>query len=49
MAGQMVHREPVNDRHIIPMHIYLPGTYAVGFISHSGQLLETKKLVVTGD
>jgi hypothetical protein len=49
MAGQMVHRELVNDRNIIPMHMYLPGNYAVGFISHSGQLLETKKLVVTGD
>ena len=49
MLGQMVHRELVNERSIIPMHIYLPGNYAVGFISHSGQLLETKKLVVTGD
>jgi len=27
----------------------LPGNYLVGFISSSGQLLETKKLVVTGD
>jgi hypothetical protein len=49
VLGQMVHRELVNDRSIIPMHIYLPGNYAVGFISYSGQLLETKKLVVTGD
>jgi hypothetical protein len=39
----------VNERGIIPMHIYLPGNYAVGFISYSGQLLETKKLVITGD
>ena len=48
VLGQMIHREPVNERSIIPMHIYLPGQYAVGFISHSGQLLETKKLIVTG-
>jgi hypothetical protein len=49
MLGQMIHRELVNERSIIPMHIYLPGNYAVGFISYSGQLLETKKLVITGD
>jgi hypothetical protein len=49
VLGQMIHREPVNERNIIPMHINLPGTYFVGFISHGGQLLETKKLVVTGD
>lgn len=49
VLGQMVHREPVNERSIIPMHIYLPGNYLVGFISHTGQLMETKKLIVTGD
>ncbi|OQP57924.1 hypothetical protein A3860_39765 [Niastella vici] len=49
VLGQMIHRELVNDRSIIPLHINLPGNYFVGFISHSGQLLETKKLVVTGD
>lgn len=49
VLGQMVHRELVNERHIIPMHIYLPGTYFVGFISEGGQLLQTKKLLVTGD
>jgi hypothetical protein len=48
VLGQMVHREPVNDRSIIPMHIYLPGNYLVGFIAQGGQLLETKKLIVTG-
>jgi hypothetical protein len=47
--GQMVHREPVNERRVIPMHINLSGNYFVGFISQGGQLLETKKLVVTGD
>jgi hypothetical protein len=49
VLGQMIHREPVNDRSIIPMSLWLPGNYLVGFISNSGQLLETKKLVVTGD
>ncbi|THU32074.1 T9SS type A sorting domain-containing protein [Niastella caeni] len=49
VTGQMIHRELVNERRIIPMHLYLPGNYLVGFISHSGQVLETKKLVVTGD
>jgi hypothetical protein len=49
VLGQMVHREAVNDRSIIPMHIYLPGNYLVGFISQGGQVLETKKLIVTGD
>ncbi len=49
VLGQMIHREPVNDRSIIPMHIYLPGNYHVGFISEGGQVLETKKLIVTGD
>lgn len=49
VLGQMIHREPVNDRNILPMSLWLPGNYLVGFISNSGQLLETKKLVVTGD
>lgn len=49
VAGQMLHRELVNNRSIIPMHIYLPGTYFVGFVSHGGQLLQTQKLLVTGD
>lgn len=49
LLGQMIHREPVNTRNIIPMSLQLPGNYLVGFISHSGQVLETKKLVVTGD
>ena len=49
VLGQMIHREPVNERSIIPMSIWLPGNYLVGFISNSGQLLDTKKLIVTGD
>jgi len=49
VLGQMIHREPVNDRNIIPLSLWLPGNYLVGFISTGGQLLETKKLVITGD
>jgi hypothetical protein len=49
LLGQMIHREPVNDRSIIPMTLQLPGNYLAGFISHSGQVLETRKLVITGD
>jgi hypothetical protein len=48
VLGQLVHREPVNERNIIEMNIQLPGSYFVSFISHSGQLLETKKLLITG-
>jgi hypothetical protein len=47
--GQLVRRELVNERSIIEMNIYLPGVYEVSFISHSGQLLETKKLLITGN
>jgi hypothetical protein len=47
--GQLVRRELVNERSIIEMTIHLPGVYEVAFISHSGQLLETKKLLVTGN
>ena len=49
VLGQMIHRELVNERTIIPMHINLPGAYMVGFISDSGQLMETKKLIITGN
>jgi hypothetical protein len=44
--GQMLHRELVNERSIIPMHLWVHGVYAIGFISHSGQLMETKRLIV---
>jgi hypothetical protein len=46
--GQLLRRELVNERTIIEMNINLPGNYFVSFISHSGQLLDTKKLVITG-
>jgi hypothetical protein len=45
--GQTMHREEVNERGIIEMHLRMPGTYMVGFISFSGQIVQTKKLVIT--
>lgn len=44
--GQKIREEAVNERSIIEMHLYLPGTYFVGFVTYSGQLIETKKLVI---
>jgi hypothetical protein len=46
--GQKIREVPVNERSIIDMYLNIPGTYMVGFITYSGQVLETKKLVVTG-
>jgi hypothetical protein len=48
VLGQKLREEEVNYRSIIEMHMYLPGTYFVGFISYSGQLIDTKKLVIEG-
>lgn len=44
--GQVVKREEVRERGIIEMYLRTPGTYAVGFISFSGQIIDTKKLVI---
>ena len=44
--GQTIKMEAVNERAIIEMYLRTPGTYMVGFISFSGQLVETKKLVI---
>jgi hypothetical protein len=46
--GQLLRQEPVNGRTIIEMHGLIPGTYMVGFISTTGDVIETKKLVVVG-
>jgi hypothetical protein len=46
--GQTIHREEVNERGIIEMQLRTPGTYMVGFISFGGQIMDTKKLVITG-
>jgi hypothetical protein len=45
--GQLMHKEEVNGRGIIEMQLRTPGTYMVGFITFGGQILDTKKLVIT--
>jgi hypothetical protein len=45
-VGRKIREEAVNERTIIEMRLHLPGVYMVSFISHGGQLLETKKLVI---
>lgn len=46
--GQRLRVEYVNGRSIIEFYGLIPGTYMVGFISTTGQVIETKKLVVVG-
>ena len=47
IIGQKVLQEPVNDRSIIELQLNRPpGTYLVGFVSFSGQIVETKKLII---
>ena len=46
--GQRMKVEKTNGRNIIQMSGLLPGTYFVGLIRVSGEVIETKKLVVTG-
>jgi hypothetical protein len=45
-VGRKIREVAVNERTIIEMRLYLPGVYMISFISHGGQLLETKKLVI---
>lgn len=46
VAGRKVFEERVAGRNLIEMHLYIPGTYLVSFLSESGELIETKKLLV---
>jgi hypothetical protein len=46
VIGQKLIEEPVNERGIIEMELRTPGTYVVGFISFTGQIMETKKLLI---
>jgi hypothetical protein len=47
VIGQKLLQEPVNDRAIIEMQLNRPpGTYLVGFITFSGQVVDTKKLII---
>jgi hypothetical protein len=48
IVGRKLKEEPVNDRNIIEMYLPIPGTYVVGFVSYSGQLLESQKLLIRG-
>lgn len=48
VLGQKLKEESVNERNIIEMYMPVPGTYIVGFISFSGQLLESQKLLIRG-
>jgi hypothetical protein len=44
--GQKVKEEPVNGRNIIPLFLPIQGTYFVGVILTTGELIETKKVVI---
>lgn len=46
--GRIIHQEAVNGRTQMEVSGFVPGTYMVGFISTSGQITETKKVIVAG-
>jgi hypothetical protein len=48
VVGRKLKEEQVNDRSIIEMYLPIPGTYIVGFISFSGQVMEGQKLLIRG-
>ncbi len=45
-AGQLIRREEVNGRNVIPLYIPIQGTYFVGVLRANGELIETKKVVI---
>ncbi len=47
-GGQKVYETQVNGRSIISVRGFRPGTYMVSFISATNQIVETKRVVVTG-
>lgn len=49
VIGQKVKEEMVNGRNIIPLEIRTPGTYLVGSITFGGRVIETKKVIITGN
>ena len=49
VIGQKVMEEMVNGRNIIPLEIRTPGTYLVGSITFGGRVIETKKVIITGN
>lgn len=46
--GRTMHQEAVNGRTQMEVSGFIPGTYMVGFISVTGQIIETKKVMVAG-
>ncbi|WEK36850.1 MAG: T9SS type A sorting domain-containing protein [Candidatus Pseudobacter hemicellulosilyticus] len=46
VLGRKVKEELVNGRTIIEMHLYMPGSYYVTFMSNDQQRLDTKKLII---
>lgn len=47
-VGQLLRREDVNGRNIIPLHIPIQGTYFVGIMLTTGEIIDTKKVVIAG-
>ncbi|MDF2190985.1 T9SS type A sorting domain-containing protein [Paraflavitalea sp. CAU 1676] len=47
-VGRKVKEELVRDRNIIEMYLPIPGTYVVSFISPTGRIVDSKKLLVRG-
>jgi len=45
-AGQLIRREEVNGRNVIPLYLPIQGTYFVGALRVNGELIETKKVVI---
>lgn len=46
--GQKVLEVPVNGRSIIPMYLPIQGAYFVGVVLTTGEVIETKKLIIAG-
>lgn len=46
IMGRRVREEKVGERSIIEMQLFIPGTYMISFMGASGEILETKKLLV---
>lgn len=45
-VGQLIRREEVNGRNVIPLYIPIQGTYFVGVMLSTGEIIETKKVVI---
>lgn len=46
--GQKVLEVPVNGQSIIPMYLPIQGAYFVGIVISTGEIIETKKLIIAG-